>query len=231
MSLVFALVSFVSVSGNVVFMSKVANQRIVAYGLEALVPMPDRLAWFINDLGFLSISCKTRPDPVLAYVAFFIVQEAYWSCSDLEDPFFPYRWRTGELSGLAEKYKRVPERNQKADLLLVNHEHRLACIAVRFQIDVRLSGLDDAVMTLQTRFGHEHMDASAGGVVVLVPAAAGDDKKNGTSENGFGVCLPRAISFICLSPSSNASSAVQGCWTLKRARMYCASQIVECLTA
>lgn len=50
----------------------------------------DRLACWIDDLGFLFIVCQTDFDymSVLGYVALRREQKVDWSCNDLEEPFF-----------------------------------------------------------------------------------------------------------------------------------------------
>lgn len=50
--------------------------------------MLERLARSINNLGFSQIIHKTASDPIWVYVAFRRGQQVYWSCNDLEDPFF-----------------------------------------------------------------------------------------------------------------------------------------------
>lgn len=42
-------------------------------------------------------------DLLLAYAAFLRGQEVHWSFADLKDPFFSYRWHTGEVVVLAER--------------------------------------------------------------------------------------------------------------------------------
>lgn len=52
---VFVLASFVAAARDSFFMSKNADQCIVSDGLGMLVPMPDRMASWTDDLGFSSI--------------------------------------------------------------------------------------------------------------------------------------------------------------------------------
>lgn len=68
--LVFVLVPLVAATCDGVFTSKTADPRIVEDDFGVTVPMPDRLAGWIPDLGFFPIVCKTVLDPVLAYVSF-----------------------------------------------------------------------------------------------------------------------------------------------------------------
>lgn len=53
-----------------------------------LVPMPERLARWITDLGFFAIIYNTGSDPGLAFVASRSGQDFEWSCVDLEVPSF-----------------------------------------------------------------------------------------------------------------------------------------------
>lgn len=69
-------------------MSKTADLRFVADRLGVLLPIPDRLACWIDDMDFLRIVHKTALDPLLAYVTSPQWPDVDWSCVDPEIVFF-----------------------------------------------------------------------------------------------------------------------------------------------
>lgn len=70
-------------------MLKTADLCIVAEGWGGLVPMPNRLARWITDLGFFPFIHKTGLDQVMAYAVFCRWQEVDWTRVDLAEPIFP----------------------------------------------------------------------------------------------------------------------------------------------
>lgn len=66
--LFFAVFCFVPVICNDVFMSKTSDLHIVRDDLEVLVPMPDRLGRWIDDLGFFQVVVDTGSNPLRAHV-------------------------------------------------------------------------------------------------------------------------------------------------------------------
>lgn len=56
------------------------------------MPVPDRLACWIDHLGFFPMDCRTGCAHMLAYVALLRAPEVDWSCFHLKDPFFLCRW-------------------------------------------------------------------------------------------------------------------------------------------
>lgn len=67
---VIVLASFFAFVDDGVFMFKAPNALILPDGLGNLVPMSNRLARRIDDLGFFQIICTMGFDPGLAHVAF-----------------------------------------------------------------------------------------------------------------------------------------------------------------
>lgn len=80
--LVFVLVLFVIPAPDDVSLISTAGFCIIANGLGALVPTPDRLTRWIDNLHFFPIGCKTLLDTVMGNVAFRHYKEVYCSCMD-----------------------------------------------------------------------------------------------------------------------------------------------------
>lgn len=100
-SLVFALISFVEVVREGVLTSKTADMRIVAKDLGVLVPIPEHLAVWTSTLGFFTITSRKGIERVLTFVAFRRRKEVDWPLLDIEDLFFLYGLRMGEVTALA----------------------------------------------------------------------------------------------------------------------------------
>lgn len=81
------------------------------------VAMPGGLARWTDDLDFFPIVPKTRFDPAVPYVAFHHQAEVHLFGIDIKDPLFLNQWRTGEVTGLADK--RVHEHRWEVDSLVV----------------------------------------------------------------------------------------------------------------
>lgn len=89
-------------------------------------------------------------------------------------PFFVYRWRTGVVTGLAEKC--VHERKREIDGQFLYHGHRLPAVAVKFQADVRLSSIEIAMVANREALGEKQLDPYPSGVILSVLPAAGEGK-------------------------------------------------------
>lgn len=126
----FALESFIAAARNVVFIVATADPPTAAVRLVVLVRILDRLARWIDDLGFISDVHYTLFDHALAYVSFHLTQGVDCSFFSLRDPFSLYRWRMGKVIGLGDK--RVHEGKQEVEGGFFNHERRLPSIAVDF---------------------------------------------------------------------------------------------------
>lgn len=111
-------------------MSKTAELRIITDGLGVLLARPDRLACWIDELGFVLIVYKAGFVPDFSYVGFRRDQEVHCSCVELRDPSLLFCRRTGVVICLA--YKRVHERKREMDCQLVYHELRLPSTTVCF---------------------------------------------------------------------------------------------------
>lgn len=103
-------------------------------------------------------------DPVLVYVTFCRGQELDCKRTDLEDPFFLYCWRTGEVIGFPDKC--LHERKREVDGQFMCHERWISSIAVCFKADIRLSSLNDAVVRAGEALSDQDPDPSSVGVVV-----------------------------------------------------------------
>lgn len=220
--------SFVVSACDGSFMSKTANLRIVADGSRLLVPMRDLLARCFTDLGFFLVICRKGVDRVVAYVAFRRIQDFYWSYIDLDDPSFLFRWRTGDLIGLADK--RVHNRKRQVDGHFVYHEYRLPSIAVCFQADVRLTSLDDGVVANGEEFGDERPDPSSAGIFMLAPTATGDDKGDSYIRDMPSGPSPGREQRCTILSNTPAWSIVWGCLPLTMDWVYCHSQSAACVT-
>lgn len=169
---VFALVSFFGVAHDGLCMSKTADLRIFVDGLEVLVQMSDRLAHWIDYLGFFQVVCKFVFAPVLVFVPLRRGEEVDWSCLDMDDAIFLYSWSKGELIGLAGR--RVHDQKREGYVLFEYNKCQLLFIAVCFKADIRLSSLDHAIAGTQQVFGGKLTYPSSDGVAVSGQTAASD---------------------------------------------------------
>lgn len=81
--LAFSLIFFVVAAREGFFVSKTSDLQIFVERLGVLVPVPDRLAFRMNDLGFFAIICKTISDGFLEYLELSRGQQVNWSWGDL----------------------------------------------------------------------------------------------------------------------------------------------------
>lgn len=116
----FVLGSFVADACHFVFMSKTANLRIVTDDIRGLVPMPDRLAYWVSDLSYFPIVCNSWSDSVLTHVVIPPGLWVGWSCLDLKDPFFLYLWHTREVISSADKC--MHDRKRETNHRVLYHE-------------------------------------------------------------------------------------------------------------
>lgn len=166
-------------------------------------------------------------DPVLAYMEFRPGQEVDWSGIDLEDLFFVYGWRTGEVIRLTNK--RVHEGKPEVDGRFFYYEWSLLPIVVIFKCDVRLSSLDDNVTSIREEFGDERTDPSPGGVFVEVRRLPMTTKLTDTSEICCLVCLRSMSSVLWFLLTSKVSLVVRGCRPQMMTWLYCTLRSVACV--
>lgn len=94
-----------------------ANLGIVGKVLLCWCRCPN--VWPVGFLAwFLPAHSKTGFEPMQPYFAFRRGQENVCSFVDLEDPFFHYCWRIGEVMRLADNRRR--ERMPEVDIQLVS---------------------------------------------------------------------------------------------------------------
>lgn len=88
--------SFVAAASSGVLFKSTAEDRILNHS-TVLFPLP---VGFLEKIGadmFMSIINETDLDLVRASLAFTLVTEIDWETINMEDPWFPYDWETGDL--------------------------------------------------------------------------------------------------------------------------------------